>query len=184
MKSLKAGVPTTQAKGLDSRLDRRPRAPCRIACLPNNTIAEPIHLFQRTSMLSTLATLSFFFFFVSGSQRGSPVETRATLSLRATITSTSLVMPVSNIVLPAILLAGWARAVDLPACTLSFDGRVPQNATAQTFVSAQSPFNPGYVLGPNVTWDQVIEFPQIPPSRVSGSGGPADRGPNEANRSV
>lgn len=69
---------------------------------------------------------------------------------------------------PVVLFAGLARAADLPACTLSFDGRVPQDATAQTFVSKKSPFNPGYVLGPNVTWDQVIEFPKIPPSRVSG----------------
>ncbi|KAK7982177.1 hypothetical protein PG996_009869 [Apiospora saccharicola] len=74
-------------------------------------------------------------------------------------------MSISTSLSSVVLLAGLARAVDLPACTLSFDGRVPQNATAQTFVSKQSPFNPGYVLGPNVTWDQVIEFPQIPPSR-------------------
>ena len=53
-----------------------------------------------------------------------------------------------------------------PACTLSFDGRVPLDATAEQFSTEQSLFNPAYVLGPNVTWADIIEFPDLPPSRV------------------
>ena len=54
-----------------------------------------------------------------------------------------------------------------PACKLSFDGRVPLNATAAQFSSPQSLFNPTHVIGPNVTWAEIIEFPNLPPSRVS-----------------
>ena len=54
-----------------------------------------------------------------------------------------------------------------PACTLSFEGRVPLDATAEQFSTKESLFNPKYVLGPNVTWAEIIEFPDIPPSRVS-----------------
>lgn len=71
----------------------------------------------------------------------------------------------SIIGLLAMLLSGQALAQDAAACTLTFDGRIPQAATAQTFVSKQSPFNPTHVLGPNVTWDEIIEFPAIPQSR-------------------
>ncbi|KAL8391534.1 hypothetical protein RB595_010232 [Gaeumannomyces hyphopodioides] len=73
--------------------------------------------------------------------------------------------PFSIIGLLAMLLSGQALAQDAAACTLTFDGRIPQAATAQTFVSKQSPFNPKNVLGPNVTWDEIIEFPDIPQSR-------------------
>lgn len=59
-----------------------------------------------------------------------------------------------------------------PACPLSFEGRVPLDATAEQFSSKESLFNPKYVLGPNVTWAEIIEFPDIPPSRVSS---PPDR---------
>jgi hypothetical protein len=52
-------------------------------------------------------------------------------------------------------------------CRLSFDGRVPLDATAALFASNSSAFNPKYVLGQNVTWDKIIEFPQVPPGRVS-----------------
>ncbi|KAL8351317.1 hypothetical protein RB598_006213 [Gaeumannomyces tritici] len=65
----------------------------------------------------------------------------------------------------AMLLSGQALAQDAAACTLNFDGRVPQAATPETFVSKQSPFNPTHVLGPNVTWAEIIEFPDIPQSR-------------------
>jgi hypothetical protein len=50
-------------------------------------------------------------------------------------------------------------------CQLSFDGRAPLNATSALFASNSSAFNPKYVLGQNVTWDQVIEFPCVPRSR-------------------
>lgn len=35
----------------------------------------------------------------------------------------------------------------LQTCPLTFDGRIPQNFTRSTFDTAQSPFNPKYVLG-------------------------------------
>jgi hypothetical protein len=44
----------------------------------------------------------------------------------------------------SILLAATAVAAQ---CSKSFDGRIPQNATKALFTSAQSPFNPKYVLG-------------------------------------
>ncbi|KAK6836898.1 hypothetical protein PG987_007393 [Apiospora arundinis] len=95
-------------------------------------------------------------------------------------------MPASTFFAPAVLLASLAGAATLPAaCTLSFDGRVPQNATAKTFVSKQSPFNPGYVLGPNVTWDQIIEFPQgIPASRFDAQAGTKPVGLSLSDKSI
>lgn len=73
-------------------------------------------------------------------------------------------------ILSLFLFGGLAlsAALEAPqACTLSFDGRVPLNATAEQFSTKQSLFNPKNVLGPNVTWAEIIEFPDIPPSRVS-----------------
>ncbi|KAI9149076.1 hypothetical protein HJFPF1_11123 [Paramyrothecium foliicola] len=58
-----------------------------------------------------------------------------------------------------------AACVPHPSCPLSFDGRVALNATPALFASNSSAFNPKYVLGQNVTWDQIIEFPSVPPSR-------------------
>ncbi|KAL5113783.1 hypothetical protein ACEQ8H_008319 [Pleosporales sp. CAS-2024a] len=51
-----------------------------------------------------------------------------------------------------------------PACSLTFDGRIPQHFTKDTFDTAQSPFNPKYVLGQNQTWKDVITFPDVEPS--------------------
>ncbi|KAK8041511.1 hypothetical protein PG994_014518 [Apiospora phragmitis] len=93
-------------------------------------------------------------------------------------------MSISTHLSPVVLLAGLARAAALPACILSFDGRVPQNATSKTFVSKQSPFNPGYVLGPNVTWDEIIEFPPIPPSRFDRQAGTKPVGLSLSDKSV
>ncbi|TLD34139.1 hypothetical protein PspLS_01525 [Pyricularia sp. CBS 133598] len=71
-------------------------------------------------------------------------------------------------------LIGFSRAQDVPSavspatCGLTFDGRIPQDATPKLFTTSKSPFNPTHVLGKNVTWDQIIEFPNIPPSRALG----------------
>lgn len=66
---------------------------------------------------------------------------------------------------------GGAQNVPTPVvpgtCGLTFDGRIPQTATPKLFTTDKSPFNPTHVLGKDVTWDQVIEFPNIPQSRVS-----------------
>ena len=69
-------------------------------------------------------------------------------------------------------LAFSAAPAGRPPCTLSFDGRVPLDATAAQFSTPQSLFNPHYVIGPNVSWAEIIEFPNLPPSRVSS---PPDR---------
>ncbi|ORX97856.1 hypothetical protein BCR34DRAFT_496557 [Clohesyomyces aquaticus] len=50
------------------------------------------------------------------------------------------------------------------SCGSTFDGRVPPNATKALFSSARSPFNPKYVLGQNVSWDQIVTFPESEPS--------------------
>jgi hypothetical protein len=69
-------------------------------------------------------------------------------------------------------------------CPVSFDGRIPRNATKELFNSTSSPFNPNYVMGQStfhlqktadkqvlipvvdLSWDQIVEFPHVPPSRV------------------
>ncbi|KDN60814.1 putative conserved hypothetical protein [Colletotrichum sublineola] len=56
------------------------------------------------------------------------------------------------------------------SCTLSFDGRIPNNAEPALFVSNASPFNPKFDIGQNLTWDQIIEFPNVPPSRFDNNG--------------
>ncbi|KXJ95060.1 hypothetical protein Micbo1qcDRAFT_200507 [Microdochium bolleyi] len=60
-----------------------------------------------------------------------------------------------------------SAASDSPTadCKLSFDGRVPLSSTPETFSSEQSLFNPKYVIGQNLTWAKIIEFPEITPSR-------------------
>ncbi|KAF2465862.1 uncharacterized protein BDR25DRAFT_294403 [Lindgomyces ingoldianus] len=50
------------------------------------------------------------------------------------------------------------------SCAPTFEGRIPPNATSALFSSAESPFNPKYVLGKNISWDQVISFPDVQPS--------------------
>lgn len=49
------------------------------------------------------------------------------------------------------LLTGLPSALSLSldalSCPLTFDGRIPQNFTGDTFETAKSPFNPKYVLG-------------------------------------
>ena len=49
------------------------------------------------------------------------------------------------------LLIGLPYALSLPldtlSCPLTFDGRIPQNFTRDTFETVQSPFNPKHVLG-------------------------------------
>ncbi|EMD96054.1 hypothetical protein COCC4DRAFT_184177 [Bipolaris maydis ATCC 48331] len=66
------------------------------------------------------------------------------------------------------LLTGLPCALSLSLdalnCPLTFDGRIPQNFTGDTFETVKSPFNPKYVLGQNQTWREVISFPDVEPS--------------------
>ncbi|OCL10475.1 hypothetical protein AOQ84DRAFT_426968 [Glonium stellatum] len=71
-------------------------------------------------------------------------------------------IPLINTFLPFLLTLVYAQDIK---CPITFDGRIPKNATKALFSSSKSPFNPKYVLGQNVTWDQVITFPDVPPSR-------------------
>ncbi|PVI00328.1 glycoside hydrolase family 131 protein [Periconia macrospinosa] len=73
-----------------------------------------------------------------------------------------------SLMLSTLLLFLSTFALSIPlqtqTCPKTFDGRIPQNFTKQTFTTAQNPFNPKYVLGHNQTWDQVIDFPDVPSS--------------------
>jgi len=51
------------------------------------------------------------------------------------------------------------------ACPITMDGRVSVNATAQTFDTDASPFDPTYSKGQNLTWSQIIKFPAVKPSK-------------------
>lgn len=54
-----------------------------------------------------------------------------------------------------------------PKCPVVFDGRVPVNATAESFDTAATNtlFNSEFVKGNNLTWSQILKFPQEPASR-------------------
>ncbi|KAK2024156.1 hypothetical protein LX32DRAFT_643880 [Colletotrichum zoysiae] len=69
-----------------------------------------------------------------------------------------------------LVLLAMFKGIAGQNCTLSFDGRVPSTADPALFVSKASPFNPKFVLGQNVTWDQIIEFPNVPPTRFDNNG--------------
>jgi hypothetical protein len=75
-------------------------------------------------------------------------------------------------ILSAAIAAGCATlsvAISIPSsgikCPIVMDGRVPTSIALSTFDTAASPFNPNYVLGQNLTWSQVLEFPKVEPSK-------------------
>lgn len=49
-------------------------------------------------------------------------------------------------------------------CPVVLDGRVTQNTTLSVFDTNASRFNPGYSKGQNLSWSQILEFPQVAPS--------------------
>lgn len=55
-----------------------------------------------------------------------------------------------------------------PQCLVLFDGRVAKNDTLDLFDTTASPFDPVYVKGANLSWSQILEFPDVPPSRFDG----------------
>src|ERR1700689_1342064 len=65
--------------------------------------------------------------------------------------------------------ATLSAAISIPnsgiICPIVMDGRVPTNMALSTFDTSASPFNPNYVLGQNLTWSQVLEFPKVEPSK-------------------
>jgi hypothetical protein len=50
-------------------------------------------------------------------------------------------------------------------CPITIDGRIPQNFALSTFDTTSSPFNPNYVLGQNLTWSKILNFPHVSPSK-------------------
>jgi len=56
----------------------------------------------------------------------------------------------------------WALSTAAQQCTLQFDGRILANMTLEDFDSSPpSPFNPSYDFGKNLTWDEIIKFPNV-----------------------
>ncbi|KAF4610397.1 hypothetical protein G7Y89_g15722 [Cudoniella acicularis] len=73
--------------------------------------------------------------------------------------------------LPIILLASLlTTAVSAQKCPIQFDGRVPESSTLGTFDTSASPFNPGYVLGANLKWSSVLQFPAVNSSLFDANG--------------
>ncbi|KAL2069375.1 hypothetical protein VTL71DRAFT_14052 [Oculimacula yallundae] len=52
-------------------------------------------------------------------------------------------------------------SVTAQKCPLQFDGRVPGDATLETFDGTFSPFNAQYVLGSNLKWSGVLVLPAV-----------------------
>ena len=50
-------------------------------------------------------------------------------------------------------------------CPITIDGRVAHNLTLETFDTTASPFNPYYSKGQNVSWSQILKFPNVSPSK-------------------
>jgi len=74
--------------------------------------------------------------------------------------------------LSAAIAAGCATlstAISIPnsgiKCPIVMDGRAPISIALSAFDTAASTFNPNYVLGQNLTWSQILEFPKVEPSK-------------------
>ncbi|XP_014562329.1 glycoside hydrolase family 131 protein [Bipolaris victoriae FI3] len=65
------------------------------------------------------------------------------------------------------VLAAPSSGGAVPKCPIVFDGRVPLNATLESFDSAATNtlFNAGFVKGNNLTWSQILKFPNVGASR-------------------
>lgn len=75
-------------------------------------------------------------------------------------------------ILPLLSFVSAAFAVpSKPAstCPFVFDGRVPKTATGATFDRDLLPYNPKYDLGANLTWADVLLFPEVPKSLFDNS---------------
>ncbi|KAI8940310.1 hypothetical protein NX059_004006 [Plenodomus lindquistii] len=51
-----------------------------------------------------------------------------------------------------------------PTANIVYDGRVQADATKQDFDASTGPFGPDFVKGANLTFSQLIEFPEVEPS--------------------
>ncbi|KAJ3026554.1 hypothetical protein HDV00_011773 [Rhizophlyctis rosea] len=50
-------------------------------------------------------------------------------------------------------------------CPVVFDGRIPHTAPLKLFDTNDSPFNPNYTKGQNLSWSHILRFPNVPTSR-------------------
>ena len=50
-------------------------------------------------------------------------------------------------------------------CPVTLEGRVSLNTTLETFDTPASLFNPDYTKGQNLSWSQILQFPDTKPSR-------------------
>lgn len=55
-------------------------------------------------------------------------------------------------------------------CPIALDGRVPSSAELTDFDSSSSLFNPDYVKGNNLSWSEILLFPEVAPSRFDFGG--------------
>lgn len=55
-----------------------------------------------------------------------------------------------------------------PSCPILFDGRVALNDSLALFDTTSSPFDPVYVKGANLSFSQILEFPNVTSSRFDG----------------
>ncbi|RDL33986.1 Uncharacterized protein BP5553_08354 [Venustampulla echinocandica] len=54
-------------------------------------------------------------------------------------------------------------------CPITIDGRIPRNTPLSTFDTAASPFDANYTKGQNLTWSQILKYPDVDPSKFDGS---------------
>ncbi|GME24104.1 hypothetical protein GTA08_BOTSDO07744 [Neofusicoccum parvum] len=87
------------------------------------------------------------------------------LLVLTTLACTSLAAPSR----PSYGHSGFAgtrhRQINTTQCPILLDGRVPSNATLASFDTENGIFNPDYVKGNNVTWSQILEEPDVAPSK-------------------
>lgn len=50
-------------------------------------------------------------------------------------------------------------------CPIILDGRIPQDTPVSTFDTAASPFSANYTKGRNLTWSQIIKYPNVSSSK-------------------
>lgn len=87
------------------------------------------------------------------------------LVLLTTLACTSLAAPSRPSYGQSFGLPFRHRQINTTQCPVLLDGRVPSNATLASFDTENGIFNPDYVKGNNVTWSQILEEPEVAPSK-------------------
>ena len=50
-------------------------------------------------------------------------------------------------------------------CPIIFDGRIAKSFPISSFDTTASPFDPDFVKGQNLTWSEIIKYPNVEPSK-------------------